>query len=174
MISFLWLHDLFSRGIHLNIWFPAFLPQSIFLISKTVPVHCVYQYLMEGLNVWLLYFCFHHSLFHSVMADNQGQMVFLGCMACRDLLGHLVVTDVTELREIGAVRERLGPKDLLAFKETKVRRESLVSRVPQAKKDSEGRKARVEMQGRLSFPRIWTGKNVHGREETTKTREWSK
>ena len=88
------------------------------------------------------------------MVDNQGQMVFLGCMAYRDLLGHLVVTDVTEPKEIGAVRERLGPKDLLAFKETKVRRESLVSRVPKAKKDSEGRKARVEMQGRLSFPRI--------------------
>lgn len=75
-------------------------------------------------------------------------MVFLGCMACRDLLGYLAVMDVTEPKETGAVRERLGPKDLLAFKE------SLVSRVLQAKRDSEGRKARVEMQGRLSFPRI--------------------
>ena len=74
------------------------------------------------------------------MADNQGQMVFLGCMACRDLLGHLVVTDVTELREIGAVRERLGPKDLLAFKETKVRRESLVSRGPTGQKGQRGEK----------------------------------
>lgn len=82
------------------------------------------------------------------MADNQGQMVFLGCMACRDPLGYLAVMDVTEPKEAGAVRERLGPKDLLAFKE------SLVSRVLQAKRDSEGRKARVEMQGRLSFPRI--------------------
>ena len=50
------------------------------------------------------------------MADNQGQMVFLGCIACRDLLGHLAVMDVTEQKETGAVRERLGPKDLLAFK----------------------------------------------------------
>lgn len=88
------------------------------------------------------------------MADNQGQMVFLGCMACRDPLGYLAVMDVTEPKEAGAVRERLGPKDLLAFKEIKVRRESLVSRVLLAKRDSEGRKARVEMQGRLSFPRI--------------------
>lgn len=88
------------------------------------------------------------------MADNQGQMVFLGCMACRDLLGHLAVMDVTEQKETGAVRERLGPKDLLAFKETKVLRESLVSRVLQVKRGSEGRKARVKIQGRLNFPRI--------------------
>ena len=92
--------------------------------------------------------------YYSIKADSQGKTVSLGYMARRDLLGHLAVMDVTEPKETGAVRERLGPKDLLAFKETWVRRESLVSRVLQVKRDSEGRKARVEMQGRLRFPRI--------------------
>ena len=49
---------------------------------------------------------------------------------------------------------KAGPQGPPGFKEIKVRRESLVSRVLLAKRDSEGRKARVEMQGRLSFPRI--------------------
>ena len=54
--------------------------------------------------------------YYSIKADSQGKTVSLGYMARRDLLGHLAVMDVTEPKETGAVRERLGPKDLLAFK----------------------------------------------------------
>lgn len=89
---------------------------------------------------------------HNAVADNQGQMVSLGCMVWQDLLGHLAVMDVTEPKENRAVLETLGPKDLLALKEVKVQKESLVSKALKAKKDSEERKARVEIQGRLSFP----------------------
>ena len=73
------------------------------------------------------------------------------CMACRVPLGHLAVMDVTEPKETKAARERLGPRDQLAEKERKEIRESLEPRVPPAKKDSEGRKVRVELQDRLSF-----------------------
>jgi len=75
------------------------------------------------------------------------------CMACRDPLGHLDVMDVTEPKETRVARERLGPRDQLAQKERKEIRESLEPRAPPAKKDSEGRKVRVELQDHLSFPR---------------------
>ena len=69
---------------------------------------------------------------------------------------------------------RLGPRDKLVQKERKEIRESLEPRVPPAKKDSEGKKVRVEVQGRLSFPRTWTGKNAPGKSRTAKTQEWSR
>jgi len=75
------------------------------------------------------------------------------CMACRVPLGHLAVMDVTEPRATRAARERLGPRDQLAQKERKEIRESLEPRALPAKKDSEGRKVRVETQDHLSFPR---------------------
>ena len=96
------------------------------------------------------------------------------CMACRVPLEHLAVMDVTESKEIRAARERLGPRDQLVQKERKEIRESLEPRAPQAKKDSEGRKVRVELQDLLSFPRTWTGKNAPGKRLTAKTQEWSR
>jgi len=75
------------------------------------------------------------------------------CMACRVPLGHLAVMDVTESKETRAARERLDFRDQLAQKERKEIRESLEPRAPQGKRDSEGRKVRVEFQDRLSFPR---------------------
>ena len=75
------------------------------------------------------------------------------CMAYRVPLGHLAVMDVTEPKETRATRERLGPRDQLVQKERKEISESLEPRVPLAKKDSAGKKARVELQDRLSFPR---------------------
>ena len=75
------------------------------------------------------------------------------CMACRVPLGHLAVMDVTESKEIRAARERLDPRDQLVQKERKEIGESLGPRAPPAKKDSEGRKVRVELQDRLSFLR---------------------
>ena len=47
------------------------------------------------------------------MADNPV------CMACRDLLGHLAVMDVTEPKENCAARGRLDPMDHLVLKERK-------------------------------------------------------
>jgi len=80
-------------------------------------------------------------------------MAFLVCMACRVPLGYLAVMDVTEPKENRADRGRLGPKDHLVQKERKEIRESLEPRAPPGKRDSEGRKVRVELQDRLSFPR---------------------
>ena len=68
-------------------------------------------------------------------------------------LGHLAVMDVRGLKETRAVRERLDPRDQLVQKERKEQRENLVSRVPPAKKDREGRKVTVELQEHLSFTR---------------------
>ena len=79
------------------------------------------------------------------MADNPGQMDNPVCMACRDLLGHLAVMDVTEPKETWAARGKRDPRDRLVLKERKEQREKLGSRVPPAKKDSEGTKATVEL-----------------------------
>jgi len=60
--------------------------------------------------------------------------------------------DATEPKESRAARVRVDPRDLLVLKD---RRENLGSRVPLAKKENEGRKARVELFISLpSFPRI--------------------
>ena len=48
--------------------------------------------------------------YYSIKADSQGKTVSLGCMARRDLLGHLAVMDVTEPKETGAVRKKAGPQ----------------------------------------------------------------
>jgi len=80
-------------------------------------------------------------------------MAFLVCMACRAPLGHLAVMDVTEPKETRAARGRLGPRDQLVQKERKEIRESLEPTAPPGKRDSEGRKVRVEFQNRLGFPR---------------------
>ena len=71
-------------------------------------------------------------------------------MASQDPLGQLVVMDVTEPKENRATGERLDPRDHLVLRD---RKEKLGSRVPPAKKEREGRKARVETQEWLSFPR---------------------
>ena len=109
-----------------------------------------------------------------VTVDNQGQMASPVWMACRVPLGRLAVMDVTEPKEIRATRERLGPRGQLVQKERKDIKESLEPRVPPAKKDSEERKVRVELQDRLSFPRTWTGKNAPGKRVITKTQVWSR
>ena len=88
-----------------------------------------------------------------VTVDNQGQMASPVCMECRVPLGHLTVMGVTDSKEIRAAREKLGPRDQLVQKERKEIRESLEPMALLAKKDSEGRKVRVELQDRLSFPR---------------------
>ena len=80
-------------------------------------------------------------------------MAFPVCMVCPVPQGHLAVMDVTEPKETRATRERLGPRDQLVRKERKEIRERLEPRAPPAKKDSEGRKVRVELQDRLSFLR---------------------
>jgi len=67
------------------------------------------------------------------------------CLAFRVPLGHLAVMDVTEPKETRAARERLDPRDQLAQKEREEIRESLETRAPPARKDSEGRKVRVEL-----------------------------
>ena len=85
--------------------------------------------------------------------DNQGQMASLVCMVCRVPLGHLAVMDVTEPKGIKVALERLGLRDQLVQKERKEIREGLEPRAPPAKKDSEGRKVRVELQDLLSFSR---------------------
>jgi len=73
-------------------------------------------------------------------------------MACQGPLGHLAVMDATEPKETRAVRERLDLRDQPAQMERKEIRESLEPMAPSAKKDSEGRKVRVELQDRFSFP----------------------
>ena len=70
---------------------------------------------------------------------------------CRVPLGHLAVIDVTEPKEIRAARERLDPRDQLVQKERKEIRERVKRRVPPAKKDSEERRVRVELQDRFNF-----------------------
>ena len=75
------------------------------------------------------------------------------CMACRVPLGHLAVMDVTEPKEIRAARAKLVPRDQLVQKKRKEIKEGLDTRAPPAKKDSEGRKVRVELQDRHSFLR---------------------
>jgi len=87
-----------------------------------------------------------------VTVDNQVQMASPVCMACRVPLGHLAVMDVTEPKETRAARAGLGPKDHPVRKERKEIKESLELRAPPAKRDSEGRKVRVALQDRLSFP----------------------
>jgi len=83
------------------------------------------------------------------MADNPGQMACLVPMEFRDLLRHLAVMGVTEPKETWAARERLDHRDHLALKERKERKEKLGSRVPPAKRESKGTKARVELLGCL-------------------------
>jgi len=89
------------------------------------------------------------SFFHVVTEDNPVQMAYPVYMVCRDLLGHLVSMDVTEPKETWAVRGRLDPRDHLVLKERKEQKENLGSRVPPAKKESEGTKATVELLGSL-------------------------
>jgi len=79
------------------------------------------------------------------MEDNPGQMAYPVYMVCRGLLGHLVGMDVTEPKETWAARGRLDPRDHLVLKERKEQKENLGSKVPLAKKESEGTKARVEL-----------------------------
>jgi len=89
------------------------------------------------------------SFFHFVVEDNPGQMAYLVRMECQDLLGHQGVMDVTEPKETWAARGRLDPRDHLVLKEREEQKENLGSRVPPAKKESEGIKARVELLGCL-------------------------
>ena len=84
--------------------------------------------------------------------DNREQMAFPVCMACRVLLEHLAVMDVTEPKETRVAQERLGPGEKLVEKERKGIREILEPRVPPAKKGNEGEKARVEPLDRPSSP----------------------
>ena len=79
------------------------------------------------------------------MEDNPGQMAYPVYMVCQGLLGHLAGMDVTEPKETWAVRGRLVPRDHLVLKERKEQKENLASKVPLAKKESEGTKARVEL-----------------------------
>jgi len=71
-------------------------------------------------------------------------------MACLVTMEHLAVMDATEPKETRAARERLGPRDHPVQTE---QRESLELRAPPAKKDSEERKARMELQDHLSSTR---------------------
>jgi len=72
-------------------------------------------------------------------------MDYLERTECRDLLGHLVEMDVTEPKETWAAQGRLDPRDHLALKERKERKEKLGFRVPPGKRESEGTKARMEL-----------------------------
>jgi len=63
-------------------------------------------------------------------------------MVSQDPLGHLAVIDATEPKENMAGRERLDPRELLVLKD---RRGNQGYRVPPAKRESEGRKAKVEI-----------------------------
>ena len=80
-------------------------------------------------------------------------MAFPVCMVCPVPQGLLAVMDVTEPKETRATREGLCPRDQLVQKERKEIRERLEPRAPPAKKDSEGRKVRVELQDHLNFQR---------------------
>ena len=96
-------------------------------------------------------------------------MAYPVCMACWVPLGHPAVMDVTEPKEIRAARERLGPRDQLQKERKKIRESlgpslsraalisfgsitSITARCPAGQKNSEGRKVRVELQDRHSFP----------------------
>ena len=95
-------------------------------------------------------------------------------MACLVTMEHLAVMDVTDPKENGAGREGRGFGDQRVQTERRERRESLELRAPPAKKDSEGRGVRVELQNHLNFPRTWTGKNAPGKRKTTKAQVWSR
>jgi len=97
------------------------------------------------------------------MEDNPEQMAYLVYMVCRDLLGHLVVMDVTEPKETWEVQGRLDPRDHLVLKERKERKEDLGPRAPPAKRESEGTKARVEL---LSCLHTGTGRSAPGKKGT--------
>ena len=95
-------------------------------------------------------------------------------MAYREPQAAMDETGATEPKETGVVQGRLDLGDQLVSKEKKEIREILELRAPPVKKDSGGRKGRVELQDHLRLPRTWTGKNAHGALEITKTKDWSR
>jgi len=76
-----------------------------------------------------------------------------------------------EPEETRVSRGGLDLRDQLVAKEKEEIREILEFRAPPVKKDSEGRKVRVEIQDHLSFARTRTGKNAPGNKEKTKTKD---
>jgi len=92
-------------------------------------------------------------LINCVALDNREQTVFLVCTVYRDPQAVMDETDATEPKEIGVDQGGLDPGDQLGLKERKVIRVILELRASTVKKDSEGRKVRVELQDRHSFPR---------------------
>ena len=81
-------------------------------------------------------------------------------------LGHLVEM---EPKETWAARGKLGPRDHVVLMERKEQRESLGSRVPLDKKDSEGTKATVEFHDWLHTR---TGRSVLGKRNTPQIQDW--
>ena len=81
-------------------------------------------------------------------------------------LGHLVEM---EPKETWVARGKLGPRDHLVLTERKEQRESLGSRVPPDKKESEGTKATVE---RHDWLHIWTGRSALGKRHTAQIQDW--
>ena len=116
----------------------------------------------------LTFFSFFGSLFnlvHRVIVVDKP-----GCghtwHASQEPLGHLVEK---EPKETWAARGKLAPRDHVVLMERKEQRESLESRVPLDKKDSEGTKATVE---RLDWLHTWTGRSVLGKRDTTQIQDW--
>lgn len=85
-----------------------------------------------------------------VAVENREQTVFPVCMAYKDRQAVMDETGATEPKETGVVQGGLDLRDQLVSKE---RKEILEFRAPRVKKDSEGRKGRVELQDHLSLPR---------------------
>lgn len=84
------------------------------------------------------------------MVGSREKMAYPVCTAGPESLVHQVETavmDVSEPKATGEVRDPQGQKERKEIKE------SLVSRALPAKKESEGRKARMEIQEHRSFRR---------------------
>ena len=79
------------------------------------------------------------------MVDSLAPMDYPVYMACRQPLGHLAVMDVMAPKETWAARGRLDPRVCLVLKERKEQRENMESRVLPVKKESEGKRAIVEL-----------------------------
>ena len=105
---------------------------------------------MKTNNLSLLIFC---RPINCVAVVNREQTVFPVCTAYRDTQAVMDETDATEPEESGVFQGGLDPRGQLVLKERRVIREILGLRAPKVKKDSEGRKVRVELQDHLSFPR---------------------
>ena len=110
---------------------------------------------MKLLALNFLLFCSLFNLVHlAIMVDKPG------CGHTRHVSqepqGHLVEV---EPKETWAARGKLGPRDHVVLTERKEQRESLGSRVPPDKKESEGTKATVE---RHDWLHTWTGRSAHG------------